>query len=325
MSQNLEKQRVEQVSERIKQWIQEGAVLETAQWQGALESMLAAMELFLIPGAVITAEGLSDAEAELFHKLFIGLDLSPFVVALYLPPALSENLKAKDPMDRKADHGSHRLIVRNQTDPDRVLTAELAAEAPNGADIYEDGKRLGSYDYPSQEECIAQLSKLIWVHLKPPRLWSSQDQIEYTENWFFRAAVGAITDLPVNTRYSYLHDPQRLGLTRTEAVFKLMTATLSRLFEDPDQTVAAANAANAYEPDPLAPIEPGGLRQDDPAQKKALCHFLANQLGALLRLLHGYGIVDFKAMDPKEEQSFYQQFDQTVARVCARVQGAVSS
>lgn len=324
MSQNLEKQRVEQVSQRIKHWIQEGAALETAQWQGALESMLAAMEHFLIPGAVITAEGLSETEAELFHKLFIALDLSPFVAALYLPPALSGKLKAKDPMDRKAENGSHRLIARNPNHPDRILTAELAPEAPNGADIYQDGKRLGSYDYQSQQESIAQISKLIWVHLKPPRLWRSSDQIQYTENWFFRAAVGGIRDLPVNARYSYLHEPQRLGLTRIEAVFKLMAATLSRLYEDPDQTIAAANAANAYEPDPLVAITPDGLRTDDPAQKKALCHFLANQLGDLLRLLHGYGIVDFQAMDPNEEQSFYQQFDQTVARVCAGVQQAVS-
>ena len=304
------KQQIEEISRRVLQWVHDGREPVMASWEGALESTLTAMSTYLMAGSVVTVEDLSEADANLFQALHLSLDLSPFVVAVFLPPAVTRSFSSREipeRLQRVAPGSPSAMVLLSRVgDFSRIVAAEISAEAHKpGIDIFEGGGLLGSFDYRTPEACIRGLSRVVWVHLKARESWRSEQIVGYTEGWFGRCAANRIIDLPVNPQYSYIHHPELLQLTLVQAIFRLVRAALFGLLDDPERVIrSASREALAVTREALVRRQPEALA--------ALREFFVNRVVSLLELLSGYRVADFQALSEHEKEDFYTAFDETV-------------
>ncbi|MFY9944388.1 MAG: hypothetical protein WAK57_19625 [Desulfobacterales bacterium] len=311
---NLENShKIEEIRRRVLQWVRDGRDPVMASWQGALESTLVTMNAYLMAGHVVTVENLSESDLNLFQALHLTLDISPFVVAVFLPPAITRSFgtgEIPEQVQRTAPGApSAMLLLSRAGDFGRIVAAELSPEAHKpGIDIFEGGQLLGSFDYGTPGECIRGLSRVIWVHLKTRATWRSEQIVSYTEGWFRRSAANRITDLPVTPQYSYIHHPELLQMDLVQAIFRLVRAALFGLLDDPDRVIrSAGREALAVTREALARRQPEAIT--------ALREFFVAQLVFLLKLLSGYRVADFQALSEREKEAFYTAFDETVEGV----------
>jgi hypothetical protein len=308
---NLENNtQIEEIRRRVLKWVREGREPAMASWEGALESTLAIMSAYLMAGSVVTVENLSEADANLFQALHLTLDLSPFVAAVFLPPAVTRSFgsgEIPERLQRVAPGAPSAMVLLSRVDDfSRIVAAELSAEAHKpGIDIFEGGRLLGSFDYRTPEECIRGLSRVVWVHLKPRETWRSEQIVRYTEGWFRRSAANRIVDMPVNPQYSYIHHPELLQMTLVQAIFRLVRAALFALLDDPEGVIRSASRE-------AQPVTREALARRQPEALAALREFFVSQLVFLLKLLSGYRVADFQALSEREKEDFYTAFDETV-------------
>jgi len=327
MTQKNLQEKLQKIEEKIKARIQAGSDPLFAHWQGALESVLSTMEPYLVAGQIITTNALEKEDVGPFQKLHTTLDLAPYITAVFLPCDTSNHTsppKTAESIQRVPGNGiSSKVLVSKHNDFRRLLVVELGRPPVRaGIDIFQDGNLLGSYDYETPEDCMDALSKVIWVHLKSRVKWSTADTVLYTENWFLRSAAGKIIDLPVNQDHSYIHHPVLLNISEVEAIFKLMRATLVRLFHDFDQVAEAVNSAGRFENPETGQIKKitreeiarGGIDQ-----VAALHEFIVNNLLELLKLLRGYDIIKFENFSEKDNTAFKDAFEKTVAETYKRL------
>jgi len=303
------------VNEKIQERIKAGRDKLTASLHGATEAMLVNMKHLLIPGKIIASEFLKSDQEEQFNKLQISLDLSPFAYAVFLPSSIyHRNLKSykilpEEVSSMVSNDDTIKILVSGINDYNRILTAEISPDKP-GINIFDDGNLLASYNYNTPQECINDLSKIIWIHFKYKDSWTHDDYIKYTEGWFFRSAIYKIPDLSINVNHSYIHHPVLINISTIQAIFKLMKATLIRLFADTDQTIAAANAANLYKTNTVK-ITKSGLSKGKEEQRKSLYLYYEDRLVGLLKLLQGYEIINFKSFSSNEQKEFKRMFART--------------
>ncbi|WP_124330712.1 hypothetical protein [Desulfonema ishimotonii] len=325
MKETEKQKRLEKVREKVRARIDEGRDPRIAHWQGALESLLVTVHDHLVAGEVITVESLKPDDIRQFRNLQITLDFSPFVNAVFLPPHLAEKFnppEVAEDMGRSSEKSpSTKVVVSRLNDYNRILTAELSPAKP-GIDIFDSGSLLGSYNYNTPEECISDLSKIIWIHLRDREVWQQADYINYTEGWFYRSACHNIPDLPINVNYSYIHHPVLIRLNTVAAIFKLMKATLLGMYADPDRIIAAANDARLS--GAATEISREGLVRGDAEQKKALDLWLEDRLLSLLKLLQGYDIVNFNAFSESEQREFKTMFTRTMTDVLNKITEKIS-
>lgn len=319
MNNNATQENLKKVKEKTESRIHAGRDPRIAHWQGALESILVMMEKYLVPGQIITVESLKPNEAEVFQTLHTLLDISPFVNAVFLPPSIANAMNPSEIADSikrvPKENPSYMVLISKIRDYNRILAAEISPHpAKPGVDIFEDGSLLGSYNYNTPEECIKDLSKVIWIHLKFKEKWSEKDFVSYTEGWFSRSADALITDLPINPDCSYIHHPVLLNISEVKAIFKLMKATLAKLFADPDNVIRMANTENQYDSSAIVNtrITSDGILQGKEDESKSLHYYIENRLLELLKLLRGYEIIDFQKFSESEQTEFKNAFDETV-------------
>jgi len=301
--------------EKIQKRIKAGRDKLTAALHGAMEAMLINLKELLIPGEIVTSESLKPDQKEQFHKLQISLDLSPFAHAVFLPSGIYRNLNSYKNMQTIAsaivpDDDAIKILVSGKNDYNRILTAEISPVKP-GINIFDDGSLLASYNYNTPLECINDLSKIIWIHFKYKDAWTHEDYIRYTEGWFFRSSNYKIPNLSINANHSYIHHPVLINTSTIQAIFKLMKATLIRLFADTNETISAANAANLYKTDTVK-ITTSGLSNGKEDEKKSLRLYYEDRLMGLLKLLQGYEIINFKSFSPAEQKEFKRMFARTI-------------
>ncbi|MDM8535349.1 hypothetical protein QUF70_01200 [Desulfobacterales bacterium HSG17] len=308
------------LDEKTQKRIEAGRDKLTANLHGAMEAILINLQDLLIPGEIVTSETLEQDLKKQFHKLQISLDLSPFAHAVFLPSGIYRNLNSYSHLQKTAsaiipddDNDTSKVLVSGISDYKRILTAEISPAKP-GIDIFDDGSLLASYNYNTPHECINDLSKIIWIHFKYKDAWNHEDYIRYTEGWFFRSANYKIPDLSINVNHSYIHHPVLINTSSIQAIFKLMKATLLRLFAETDKTLAAANAANLYKPDTVK-ISKSGLSNGKEDEKRSLNLYYEDRLVGLLKLLQGYEIINFKSFSAAEQKEFKRMFARTVEDV----------
>lgn len=306
--------RVEDIKEKIRQRVRDGGDPRMAQWQGTLESVVANFAEKAVPGDIVAAETPSPDEIALFDHLRAALDITPFVLVLFLPERLAARLKTTDPIRPlvSPDILSRKVLITAAASYDRILIAELAEVNP-GIDILENGALLGSYNYGSSDECIRDIPNIVLLHFKQPR-WERSDYIRYTENWFHRSVMAPSPGPPINPNNSYIHHPVLLDLPPVEAIFQLMRATLARLCEVPGTVIAMANAANLYAANTVE-IQKDGLRDGDPNQTASLSRYLESRLLWLLNHLRRLDILSFNAFSDHEQGRFRELFTQTVTEI----------
>ena len=250
----------------------------------------------------------------------------PISLPFFCPRDISNRTcppKAAESIQRVPENGrSSKVLISKKNDFRRLMVAELGKfPVRAGIDIFQDGHLLGQYDYETPEDVMDALSKVIWVHLKSRVKWPAEDTVLYTENWFLRSAAGKIIDLPVNQDHSYIHHPVLLNISDVDAIFKLMQATLGRLFSDFDQVAKAMASAGGFEK-PLSgevALTREGMAQGNAHQTGALHDFIVHQLLELLKLLRGYDIIKFEKFSEKENTAFKDAFEKTVAQTYQRL------
>ncbi len=306
--------KIKRIQDITRQRIKMGRDSRIAKWQGTLESLLVRRGGSLVPGEVRTAGSLSPEEVARFQKLQIVLDLPPFVTAAFLPSKIAGQV-----VPPSAPHivsggveknRSNKVIVARSDKLVRILVAEISPQGP-GIDILEDANLLASYNYNTAEECVSDISKIIWIHFRNPQGWREAEYIQYTEGWFYRSALYRTLDLPVTENYSYIHHPILLGLDRVDAVFRLMQSTLSRLCEDRDETIANANAANRNR-DGAVEISREGLAKEESKARDELRNYLEDRMLELLKLLRGYEFINFRGFSEEEQRRCKIAFSRAV-------------
>lgn len=307
-------EKISQIQELTRQRIKEGRDSRIAKWQGTLESLLVQRGGRLAPGEVRTVGSLSPEEVDRFQRLQIVLDLPPFVKAAFLPAKIASQVtppSAPQIVSGGVEKSqSNKVLVARADKLVRILIAEISAQGP-GIDILEDANLLASYNYNTAEECVSDISKIIWIHFRNPQGWQEAEYIQYTEGWFYRSALYRTLDLPVTENYSYIHHPILLGLDRVDAVFRLMESTLARLCVDRDETIANANAANR-DREGAVEITREGLAKDAAGAKDGLRNYLEDRLLELLKLLRGYEFINFRGFSEEEQRRCKIAFSRAV-------------
>ena len=316
MDEIAREKQLKEIQVRARERIDAGREPGVVHWQAALESMLTAVSPYLVPGEVVPAAAMSPDVSARFRDMERILDFSPFVCGVFLPPDLADTLSPEGIAHSlvRTARGSLKLLVTRVGDFNRIMTVEVAPGSP-GIDIFEDGVLLGGYDYESPEACMADLSKVVWIHLKHRGKWTPDDCIRYTDAWFLKSAVCQASDLPVNPNHSYIHSPTLLKLKPVDAVFKLMDTTLAKLSGDAETVLAWANAAGRGQGRAVT-LE--GLARNDGDEIRCLEIGLEDRLLSLLSLLHGYRAVDFQAFSDADERAFKALFERTVKGACER-------
>ena len=77
------------ISEKIKQWMDEGKDPRTAHWQAGLEAVMDLFGPALEPGRLVPVQPLDEAGGALFMSALEVVDLSPNLLAAFLPPSVA--------------------------------------------------------------------------------------------------------------------------------------------------------------------------------------------------------------------------------------------
>ena len=239
---------MDQISRKVNQWIDSGKDPRSAHWQGGLEAMLDLFTPHVTPGKLTPVGPLEQADIPVFKAALEAVDLSPNLIAAFLPPSVAgavippESAEELQRIDQKEP--SYKIMVARPGKELRIVCAEISDRAAKpGADIFEAGALLGTYDFPSQEVCLSELTKLIRAHAWEKDSWSREDHERYTLNWFERSMDLSRGDLGVEQGRSFFHSPTLIKSNRVDALFLLIHELLIRRFSDPKDPLGHAAAA----------------------------------------------------------------------------------
>jgi len=296
--------RIEEMTGRVKHWIDNGRDPGVAHWHAALEATMAIFLPHLQAGRLIPVHSLEKSEYAFFREVYASLDLSPVIEAAFIPGAMGGVLTlpaAVDSLRRiHKDNKSVMLLCRRSGEKPRILSAEISKEAWRpGVDLFEEGGLLGNYEFDSSQDCIRELPKLIRTHMWRKAKWTAGNHADYTLNWFTRVVETGRADAPVQPDFSYLHSPVLLNLNTVEAVFKLISAMVARQFQE------AAGISHAK----------GKTGSFEVADEENRHRFIEGRILDLLNLLRDSKAVDFAAFTPQENERFKDSFSRTVVEL----------
>ena len=294
------------MSARIEKWIDAGHEPGIAHWHGALEATMDSFKPLLSPGRLMPVHPPERSAGSIFEELYTFLDLNPELETAFFPTAMGGVLAPPAALDNlrrvNQDNVSMLLLCRRPGNPSRILCAEISPEAwKPGADLFETGALLGSYEYDCSADCIHDLPKLVRTHLWRKEKWTAAHHADYTLNWFARVVDTGRPDAPVQPDFSYVHRPVLLNLDTVGAVFKLIYAMADRQFKEEIEIFRSQAGADC----------------DTGADKEDRRRFLEGRVLDMLNLLRDSRAVDFAALGPRENEQFKDGFTATVKRLDA--------
>ena len=306
------KQTAEQPPDRVSQWIAEGKDPATAHWQGALEDMLNLFKPSLIPGRLMPVYPMEDEDLKVFLAALEVVDLSPGLPAAFLPPAISNKISPPESLKSilriETGKPSYKILVARPGKDQRVLCAELseAAHKP-GVEIFQGGVLLGTYDFESQKDCLAQLARILRVHLWNREKWSREDYLRYGVNWFEKVLDLQKETVAVEASFSFFHSPTLIKADRIDALFLLIFETLQKRLQDPEDPFHHAVAALRKAQAPGSPEDPR-------------VHALMDQaVFDLLAVIRKLNLFSFDTMTNRETDRFNRESAGTMRRLAALV------
>lgn len=215
----------------------------------------------------------------------------------------------------------YSLIISHLRDQTLILQASLPGLEFAGIDIFEDGKHFADYMYNTVEECLKELSNIIWTYFRPKGEWSKDQIILYTENWYGKSAYGIEgPDMKFHTEYSYVHHSELIDLNPLDAVFKLIQATVPKEYETLDRAIEITNDINR-DMDLGEPIvTKAGIMDDEQAQCQAMINRIAVEIDMKLDMLGFHK--DIKVLGRNIQYPDYTRvFDETAKRIYAVITG----
>ncbi|MBW1841812.1 MAG: hypothetical protein JRI75_08450 [Deltaproteobacteria bacterium] len=302
---------MEQIPDKIKQWIDEKRDPRSAHWQGGLEEILNVFSPHLEPGKLMPVQPLEEDDLPVFMAALEVVDLSPNLHAAFLPPSIAGPVTPPESADelQRIDKGkpSFKILIARPGKDLRILCAEISEHAKNpGADIFQSGALLGSYNYDTAPACIADLTKVIRTHLWEKGKWHSDDYKRYTINWFEKTMDLGKGTVSVQKDFSFLHSPTLIKSDRVDAVFTLIFDVLLKRFSDPDDPFNAA----------VSSIQNIKNKDDRAAQSNEL---VQSGILELLNLMRELEIVNFNEFSNTENEQFKQEFSRTIHKIVDRI------
>ena len=299
------------ISKKAKQWIDNGKDPRSAHWQAALEAMLDLFTPYLVPGKLVPVQELEDADISVYTAILETADLSPNIYAAFLPPSIAGKItppEAAEELLRIDPHlPSYKIIILRRGEEDRILCAEISPQAKKpGADLFQSGALLGTYDYPNYEECLSGLTQPIRAHLWQKGKWSTDEYRRYTENWFEKLMDIRTANVQVDQSFSYLHSSTIIKGTKVDAIFTLINDYLIKgMTYDQGDYVEAVAAIRS-------------IADAEERQNKAV-EFVERGMLECLNVLKDCEAVDFSEFTNTQNEQFKNDFSGTMARLVQEI------
>jgi hypothetical protein len=302
---------MDEISQKVKQWIDEKKDPRSAHWQGALEAILNLFSPYMKPGKLIPVQSLEKDDVSVFEAALEVVDLSPNLTAAFLPPSIAGPITPPESADelQRIDEGkpSYKiLIVRPEKDL-RILCAEISEHAKKpGIDIFQSGALLGTYDYDTQEDCLTYLTQAIRAHIWEKGKWSQDEYKKYTMNWFEKILNLGKGTVRVHEDFSFFHSPTLIKSDRIDALFTLISEILLKRISDPDGQFK----------DAVSSIQ----KTEDKDLRATQTHDLAERaILELLNVMKELEIVKFDEFSNTENERFKKEFSRTILQITDRI------
>jgi len=256
-----------------------------AHWQASLEIVLLACEKSLRPGQLLPMAIDGEREWEFYQDVLEKLDLPPELCAVLITPSASRAMPIPQDLEMEAlalpERDSFSMIISGCRDHTTVMQVSLPGVMSVGIDVFEHGSQLAGYTYNTIEECLLDLTRVIWIYFNPGENWTEDQIIRYTENWFEKSQDINLEKASVHRDFSYVHRPELVGLAPLEAVFKVIAATIPKQYDSLEKAIESANAVNKDLElgEPLVTVQ--GILED----KEPECQALIRHLGAEIDML----------------------------------------
>ncbi len=302
---------MDSASDKAKQWISDGKDPRSAYWQVALESILEAITDYLEPGRLSPVPGLADDDLPLFLDALEVADLSPNLQAAFLAPPVAGKITPPEVYTEvqriEPQQPSCKILIARPGEETRLLCAEFSPRAHTpGADIFQAGDLLGSYNFKDRPEFLTNLPKILRTHLWEKGPWTAKDHRRYTLNWFESVLTLNKATVAVNTDMSFFHTPSLIKSDRVEAIFTLLGDLLCRRAADPANAFSEAVAATRAESD-------ADLRQE---KRAAL---VETALFDLLAVMKTCELIPFAEFTAGENEQFKQETAKTIRFVAGQL------
>ena len=293
-----------------------------AHWQATLEIVLLACEESLRPGQLVPMRIDGEREWEFYQEVLEKLDLPPEVCAVLMTPSGVRAMPIPQGLEMEAqalpERDSFSMIISGCLDHTTVMQVSLPGVMSVGIDVFEHGSQLASYTYNTIEECLADLTRVIWIYFSPGEGWTEDEIIRYTENWFEKSQEINLEKASVHSEFSYVHRPELVGLSPLGAAFKVIAATIPKEYDSLDKAIELANVMNKdFEfGEPVITVQ--GILGDRKPECQALIRRIAAEMDMLMETL------DYLEGVPAPERSipeYRREFERIARKVYERVTG----
>jgi len=302
---------MDQISKKVKQWIDEKKDPRSAHWQGGLEAILNVFSPYMEPGKLIPVQHLEKDDVPVFRAALEVVDLSPNLTAAFLPPSIAGSITPPESADelRRIDKGkpSYKILIVRPGKDLRILCAEISEHAKNpGIDIFQLGALLGTYNYDTHQDCLTYLTQAIRAHIWERGKWSQDEYKRYTMNWFEKILDLGKGTVCVKEDFSFFHSPTLIKSNRIDALFTLISEILLKRVSDPDGQFKDAVSS-------IQNIKDKDLRvtQTNELAERTILE--------LLNLMKESEIVKFDEFSNTENERFKKEFSRTILQVTDRI------
>ena len=322
---------IQQITERAETRKEAGRDEFHADWQASLELLLLMAENHLIehPGQLEPMRINNREEWGFYVDVLEKLDLPPDTCALFITPSAFKGMPIPTP-EKWEDAGlmalqrdSCSVLISRCRDRKVIMQASLSGLESVGVDIFDDGAHIADYSYKSINECLEDLSRIVWIYFKPEENWTKERIIRYTENYFAKTLYTfGIEDVPLHPEYSYLHNSELLNLSPLDSVFRVLRATIPKRFDSLDEFIKFANHLNRDWDlgDPM--VTKIGVLNDDKAQCQALLDRITLEIDQHLDILgsvEGLDLTFRRADNPDYDRAFDEAARAIYERITSRV------
>ena len=301
---------MDSTTQKAQKWIDNGKDPRSAHWQAGLEAMFDLFSPYLSHGKLMPVQSLENDDVAVYNAALEKADLSPDIKAAFLPPPIAGKMIPPDSAGEllriDKDKPSYKMLILRPGKEDRILCAEISPHAKKpGADIFQEGALLGSYDYDTHEDCLSAITQTIRVHMWPKDKWGIDQHRRYTVNWFEKVMDLQSKNVSVEPNFSFLHSPTLIKGNKIDGIFMLISEILDNRFSDPNSGLQdTLSAINKIEDQKLRDMQLSEI-----AQRTIL---------DCLNLMRDFNIIDFAGFSKRENEQFKDEFSRTLERVVGK-------
>lgn len=279
--------------------VESGCGPSEAAWQATLELFFVMMPENLaegksergLSGPILPLRLENDAESAFYTFVDGKADLPPNTRGLFITPSAFENLTFSEKIrtaSRHAPGNAYWLLIGDTGSYEKILHTSLPGAKHIGTDILEDGNHLANYSYHTIDECLDDLSNVIWTYFGPRVAWPEDWIIEYTENWTGKLLYNR--QAGVHEDFSYLHHPELVGMDFLEAVFRAVAAVIEKDVASLENAIFITNELNSASGDDAGEVTKAGVLNGNESECREVFDRLAIEIEALLDALGETGM-----------------------------------